>query len=219
MCILLVEDDVVLVQCLVFLLEQVGYVVVVVVDGCEVEEIGQIEDLQVVIVDFGLFGLDGLSVIECWCSNGCSFLVLVLIVCGCWYDKLVGFDVGVDDYLIKFFQVDELVLWLCVLICCSYGYVSLCLYCGLLQLDVNVGCFELDGQVLFFSLQEFCLFSYFIYYSGQVIGCDWLGEQVFDGGYDLDFNVLDVLFGCVCCKFGIDLIQIVCGQGWWLVVL
>lgn len=103
MWILFVEDDVLFVSCLQCLLEDVGYVVLYSVEGCVVEELGQIEDIVVVVVDFGLFGLDGLSVIECWCQVGQGFLVLVLIVWVCWYDKLVGFDVGVDDYLIKLF--------------------------------------------------------------------------------------------------------------------
>jgi len=78
MRILLAEDDAALAQRLVPLLEQAGYVVAVVADGREAEEIGQIEDLQAAIVDLGLPGLDGLSVIERWRGNGRSFPVLVL---------------------------------------------------------------------------------------------------------------------------------------------
>jgi two-component system OmpR family response regulator len=85
-----------------------------------------------------------------------------------------------------------------------------------LQLDVNAGRFELDGQALSLSPQEFRLLSYFIHHSGQVISRDRLGEQVFDGGHDPDSNALDVLLGRVRRKLGIDLIQTVRGQGWRL---
>lgn len=82
MRILLAEDDAALVQRLVPLLEQAGYVVHTVADGRQAEEIGQVEDLQAAIVDLGLPGLDGLSVIERWRGNGRSFPVLVLTARG-----------------------------------------------------------------------------------------------------------------------------------------
>ena len=124
MRILLAEDDAALAQRLVPLLEQAGYVVAVVADGRQAEEIGQIEDLQAAIVDLGLPGLDGLSVIERWRGNGRSFPVLVLTARGRWHDKLAGFDAGADDYLTKPFQADELVLRLRALIRRSHGHAS-----------------------------------------------------------------------------------------------
>ena len=54
----------------------------------------------------------------------------------------------------------------------SHGHASPRLHCGPLQLDVNAGRFELHGQPLALSPQEFRLLSYFIHHSGQVIGRD-----------------------------------------------
>ena len=127
-------------------------------------------------------------------------------------------DLGLPglDGLSKPFQADELVLRLRALIRRSHGHASPRLHCGPLQLDVNAGRFELDGQALALSPQEFRLLSYFIHHSGQVIGRDRLGEQVFDCGHDPDSNALDVLLGRVRRKLGIDLIQTVRGQGWRL---
>ncbi|HEX7990468.1 MAG TPA: response regulator, partial [Stenotrophomonas sp.] len=82
MRILLAEDDLELASRLQPLLEQAGYVVSHVSDGREAEELGQIEELQAAIVDLGLPGLDGLSVIERWRSNGRDFPVLVLTARG-----------------------------------------------------------------------------------------------------------------------------------------
>lgn len=216
MRILLAEDDAALAQRLVPLLEQAGYVVAAVADGRQAEQIGQIEDLQAAIVDLGLPGLDGLSVIERWRGNGRRFPVLVLTARGRWHDKLAGFDAGADDYLTKPFQADELVLRLRALIRRSHGHASPRLYCGPLQLDVNAGRFELDGQALPLSPQEFRVLSYFIHHAGSVISRDRLGEQVFESGYDPDSNALDVLLGRVRRKLGVDLIHTVRGQGWRL---
>ncbi|WMJ70811.1 response regulator transcription factor [Stenotrophomonas sp. 24(2023)] len=216
MRILLAEDDGALTQRLQPLLEQAGYVVTAAADGRRAEEIGQIDDLHAAIVDLGLPGLDGLSVIERWRAAGRSFPVLVLTARARWHDKLAGFDAGADDYLTKPFQPDELILRLRALIRRSAGHASPRLQCGPLQLDINAGQFDLDGQPLALSPQEFRVLSYFIHHAGQVIGRDRLGEHVFDGGHDPDSNALDVLLGRVRRKLGLELIHTVRGQGWRL---
>ncbi|SFR89898.1 two component transcriptional regulator, winged helix family [Stenotrophomonas maltophilia] len=216
MRILLAEDDTELAKRLQPLLEQAGYVVDVATDGRRAEEIGQIEDLHAAVVDLGLPGLDGLSVIERWRAHGRDFPVLVLTARSRWHDKLAGFDAGADDYLTKPFQADELVLRLRALIRRSRGHASPRLQCGPLQLDVNAGRFELDGEPLSLSPQEFRVLNYFIHHAGSVISRDRLGEQVFEGGYDPDSNALDVLLGRVRRKLGVELIHTVRGQGWRL---
>lgn len=216
MRLLLAEDDALLASQLQLLLEDAGYVVVHSSEGIDAEYQGQVEDIAAAIVDLGLPGLDGLSVIERWREAGRDFPVLVLTARTRWHDKLAGFDAGADDYLTKPFQADELVLRLRALIRRSRGHASPRLQCGPLQLDVNAGRFDLDGQALALSPQEFRLLSYFIHHSGQVIGRDRLGEHVFDGGHDPDSNALDVLLGRVRRKLGTDLIQTVRGQGWRL---
>lgn len=217
MRILLAEDDLELARRLQPLLEQAGYVVSHVSDGREAEELGQIEELQAAIVDLGLPGLDGLSVIERWRGNGRDFPVLVLTARGRWHDKLAGFDAGADDYLTKPFQADELILRLRALIRRSNGHASAQLSCGPLQLEINAGRFLLEGQPLALSPQEFRLLSYFIHHPGSVVSRERLGEQVFDGGHDPDSNALDVLLGRLRRKLGVDMIQTVRGQGWRLV--
>lgn len=217
MRILLAEDDRDLAQRLQPLLEQAGYVVNVFADGLRAEEHGHVEDLQAAIVDLGLPGLDGLSIIERWRASGRTFPVLVLTARSRWHDKLAGFDAGADDYLTKPFQPDELVLRLRALIRRSTGHASPRLHCGPLQLDVNAGRFTLDGRELALSPQEYRLLGYLIHHADSVIGRGRLGEHVFDAGFDPDSNALDVVLGRVRRKLGgVDLIQTVRGQGWRL---
>ena len=216
MRILLAEDDHDLAQRLQPLLEQAGFVVDAFADGRAAEEHGQVEDVQAAIVDLGLPGLDGLSIIERWRGNGRTFPVLVLTARGRWHDKLAGFDAGADDYLTKPFQPDELVLRLRALIRRSTGHASPRLQCGPLQLDVNAGRFSLHGSELSLSPQEFRLLGYFIHHVETVISRERLGEHVSDSGFDPDSNALDVLLGRVRRKLGVDLIQTVRGQGWRL---
>ena len=180
------------------------------------ERLGQIEELQAAIVDLGLPGLDGLSVIERWRGNGRDFPVLVLTARGRWHDKLAGFDAGADDYLTKPFQPEELLLRLRALIRRSAGHASPRLQCGPLLLDVNAGRFELDGELLHLSPQEQRILSYFLHHPDVVISRSRLGEHVYEAGFDPDSNTLDVLIGRIRRKLGSDLIHTHRGQGFRL---
>lgn len=216
MRILLAEDDEQLVQRLQPILTQAGYVVSVAGDGIVAEELGQVESFQAAIVDLGLPGMDGLSVIERWRTAGLSLPVLVLTARSRWHDKLAGFDAGADDFLTKPFQPEELILRLRALIRRSTGHASPQLRCGPLQLDINAASFSVEGQPLSLSPQEFRLLSYFIHHQDNLISRERLGEHVFESGFDPDSNALDVLLGRVRRKLPDELITTVRGQGWRL---
>jgi len=216
MRILLAEDDALLASRLQQLLEEAGYLVLHAAEGRLAEELGQIEDIAAAVVDLGLPGLDGLSVIERWRQAGRRFPVLVLTARARWHDKLAGFDAGADDYLTKPFQPEELLLRLRALIRRSAGHASPRLQCGPLLLDVNAARVELDGEPLHLSPQEYRILSYFMHHPDVVISRSRLGEHVYDAGFDPDSNTLDVLIGRIRRKLGSELIHTHRGQGFRL---
>ena len=216
MRLLLAEDDTVLADRLRTLLEEAGYVVLHSAEGRDAEYQGQVEDIAAAVVDLGLPGLDGLSVIERWRQAGRTFPVLVLTARTRWHDKLAGFDAGADDFLTKPFQPEELLLRLRALIRRSAGHASPRLVCGPLQLDVNAARFELDGAPLALSPQEYRILSYFMHHPDTVISRSRLGEHVYEAGFDPDSNTLDVLIGRIRRKLGSELIHTHRGQGFRL---
>ncbi len=216
MRLLLAEDDPVLADRLRTLLEDAGYVVLHSTEGRDAEYQGQVEDVAAAVVDLGLPGLDGLSVIERWRQAGRSFPVLVLTARSRWHDKLAGFDAGADDFLTKPFQPEELLLRLRALIRRSAGHASPRLVCGPLQLDVNAARFELDGVPLALSPQEYRILSYFMHHPDTVISRSRLGEHVYEAGFDPDSNTLDVLIGRIRRKLDSELIHTHRGQGFRL---
>lgn len=216
MRLLLAEDDPVLADRLRTLLDDAGYVVLHSAEGRDAEYRGQVEDIAAAVVDLGLPGLDGLSVIERWRQAGRTFPVLVLTARTRWHDKLAGFDAGADDFLTKPFQPEELLLRLRALIRRSAGHASPRLVCGPLQLDVNAARFELDGAPLALSPQEYRILSYFMHHPDTVISRSRLGEHVYDAGFDPDSNTLDVLIGRIRRKLGSELIHTHRGQGFRL---
>ena len=217
MRILLAEDDLALAQQVRAALEEAGYVVAHSAEGRDAEYQGQVEDFDAAVVDLGLPGLDGLSVLERWRAAGRNLPVLVLTARARWHDKLAGFDAGADDFLTKPFQVEELLLRLRALIRRSAGHAHPLLRCGALQLDVNAGRFELDGQPLSLTAQEQRILAYFMHHPGVVISRGRLGEHVYESGFDPDSNALDVLIGRIRRKLGdASLLHTVRGQGFRL---
>jgi two-component system OmpR family response regulator len=66
------------------------------------------------------------------------------------------------------------------------------------------------------TAQEFRILNYFMHHAGKTISRAVLGEQVYEGGYDPESNVLDVLIGRIRRKLGVELIHTLRGQGFRL---
>lgn len=195
MRLLLVEDDTQLSQQLTAALGEAGFAVDAVADGTEAEFRGQTEDYDAIVLDLGLPGMDGLSVLYRWREEKRNVPVLILTARNRWFDKLSGFNAGADDFLTKPFHTEELVLRLRALIRRSAGHASPLLTCGPLALDVNAARFSIDGETLTLTAQESRILSYLLHHAGKVVTRSELGEHVYDVGYDPDSNVLDVMIG------------------------
>ncbi|KAA2284701.1 response regulator transcription factor [Arenimonas fontis] len=219
MRVLLAEDDAELASRLAEALGEAGFAVDRAADGRDAEFRGQTEDYDAVVLDLGLPGMDGLSVLDTWRGNGRRMPVLVLTARGRWHDKLAGFDAGADDYLVKPFPIEELVLRLRALIRRSTGHVHPLIECGALVLDDNANRFTLAGEPLALTAQEQRILAYLMHRQGAVVSRAELGEHVYEQGYDPDSNALDVLIGRIRRKIGAARIVTERGKGFRLEAL
>lgn len=216
MRVLLAEDDAALSELIANALVDAGFAVDRSADGVDAEYLGQTETYDLAVLDLGLPGMDGLSVLGRWRDNGQRFPVLVLTARSRWHDKLAGFNAGADDYLTKPFLVEELIVRVRALIRRSAGHATPVLRCGPLELDVNAMRFSVDGTPLSLTTQEQRILSYFMHHQDRPISRAQLGEHVYEGGFDPESNVLDVLIGRIRRKLGVALIHTVRGQGFRL---
>lgn len=216
MRVLLTEDDAELAARVSSALAAAGFVVEHTASGSEAEFLGQTEDFDAAVLDLGLPGMDGISVLHRWRDAGRGFPVLVLTARSRWHDKLAGFNAGADDYLTKPFQLDELVLRVRALIRRAAGHAQPRLACGPLELDINAGRFLLDGAELALTAQEHRVLAYFMHHPGRLVTRAELAEHVYEGGMDPDSNVLDVLIGRIRRKLGVRLLHTLRGQGFRL---
>ena len=195
MRVLVAEDDAELAARLCAVLAEAGFSAEHSADGRDAEFRGATEAFDAAVLDLGLAGLDGIGVLHRWREQGLRLPVLVLTARGRFHDKLAGFNAGADDYLTKPFQLEEVVLRVRALIRRSAGHAHPVLRCGGLVLDLNAGRFALDGAPLSLTAQEARILHYFMHHPGRIIRRGELGEHVYEGGYDPESDVVDVLLG------------------------
>ena len=217
MRVLLAEDDAGLAHRLAAALTEAGYAVDHAADGVDAEFRGQTESYDAAVLDIGLPGMDGLAVLDAWRGNGVRLPVIVLTARGRWHDKLAGFDAGADDYLVKPFATEELVLRLRALIRRSGGHAHPQLVRGALALDDNAGRFTLRGEQLSLTAQEHRILAYLMHRGDAVVSRGELGEHVYEQGIDPDSNALDVLIGRIRRKIGAARLVTERGKGFRLV--
>src|SRR5215471_6647940 len=122
MRVLLVEDESSLARQLSHVLDAAGYAVDVAGDGEQAEFLGATERYDAIVLDLGLPGIDGLTLLRQWRDAGMGAPVLVLTARGTWHEKVAGIDSGADDYVTKPFQIEEVLARLRALIRRSGGH-------------------------------------------------------------------------------------------------
>lgn len=214
MRLLLVEDDQRVAAAVASALENAGYVVDRVADGRTAWYQGGTESYSAVVLDLGLPGLDGLSVLKHWRAEGHDFPVLILTARGDWSERVEGIDAGADDYLAKPFQMEELLARLRAIVRRSAGMASSFLSIGEVSLDTRQMRVSVNGAPLRLSPQEYRLVSYLMTHAGRVVSQLELTEQLYAQDFERDSNSIEVLVGRVRKKLGVDLIQTRRGFGY-----
>lgn len=108
MRLLVVEDERDLADALALGLRREGYAVDVAFDGEEGCELAEVNEYDLVILDLNLPGLDGLEICRRLRASRPSLLILVLTARARPEERIVGLDLGADDYLVKPFHFGEL---------------------------------------------------------------------------------------------------------------
>jgi DNA-binding response OmpR family regulator len=135
MRVLLVEDDRRIAADVKAALEAAGYLVEMSRDGEDAWFKGDTEDYGAIVLDLGLPGMDGLSVLKRWRANGRQMPVLILTARGSWAERVDGIDAGADDYLPKPFRMEELLARLRSIVRRSAGHASPVISVGDVTLD------------------------------------------------------------------------------------
>jgi DNA-binding response OmpR family regulator len=214
MKLLLAEDDDRIARHVTEALVSAGYLVDREADGEEAWFRADTEDYAAVILDLGLPGMDGLSVLKRWRANGGNFPVLILTARGSWTERVEGIDAGADDYLAKPFEIEELLARLRAIIRRSTGRAAPVLSIGPVALDPRQMRVTINGVPKNLSPQEYRLLSYLMHHAGRVVSQMELTEHLYSQDFERESNAVEVLVGRVRRKLGVDLIETRRGFGY-----
>ncbi|MGM0585245.1 MAG: response regulator transcription factor [Pseudomonadota bacterium] len=213
---LAVEDDPRIAADLKAALEAAGFRVELCGDGEEAWFLGDTEDYDLVVLDLGLPGIDGMAALKRWRAGGRQMPVLVLTARGSWMERVEGIEAGADDYLPKPFRMEELVARARGLVRRSAGRGSAVLRIGALTIDENRMTAAIDGRPVALSPLEYRLIAFLAHRAGRVTPPPELLEHLYGDDDAREANALEAVVARLRRKLGPGVIGTRRGFGYFL---
>lgn len=189
---LIVEDDVDLAKLVALHLADLGHPVAVVHDGREALELTKRQHFDLVILDLNLPGVDGLEICRHLRSSSPYTAILMLTARTTELDRVLGLEVGADDYLTKPFSVRELVARGKAVLRRMDAFArtedtsedSALLVAGDLTISPAERSVRITGQSIDLTAKEFDLLEYFARHPGRVFTRAQLLDNVWGYAHD-----------------------------------
>ncbi|MHB8134113.1 MAG: response regulator transcription factor [Anaerolineaceae bacterium] len=190
--ILIIEDDQAIVRVLKRSLTYEGYLVEAEFDGEKGFQKYQQFKPDVIVLDWMLPGIDGIEVCDRIRANDDNTPILMLTAKDTTRDRVQGLDSGVDDYMVKPFEIDELNARVRALLRRTKPERSVILSFNDLELDTTTRLASRNGRSINLTAKEYDLLELFLRHPKQVLTRDIIFDRVW--GYDFggESNVLDV---------------------------
>jgi DNA-binding response OmpR family regulator len=190
-----------------------GYVTTLASDGPTALALADDDDFDLMILDLGLPGLDGMSVLRTMRAQGRRMPVVILSARD---DVVSGLERGADDYVMKPFRFDELLARIRVRLRDEGTSEQTVLERGGVALDLRSRRAHVDGRSIELSAREFTMLEVFLRHPGQVMSREQLLSHVWGYDFDPGSNVVDVYVGYLRRKLGRERIETVRGMGYAL---
>jgi two-component system, OmpR family, copper resistance phosphate regulon response regulator CusR len=194
MKILIVEDEPKVASFIKKGLEENNYSAEIAYDGLSAEKLARLNKYDLFIVDIIIPGISGLDLCKKLKMLNTDLPVLMLTALGTTDDKIIGFEAGANDYLVKPFEFRELLARVKVLLKKpnqSQGTVNR-LIVGDLVLDLDTKTALRGGSQIDLTAKEFSLLEFFMRNTGRVLSRIDIAEKVWDIKFDFGTNVVDV---------------------------
>ena len=189
---LIIEDEPQLLKQLESALQEQGYITDTASNGEDGMWLASEYPADVAIIDLGLPGQDGLSIIKQLRQNERDFPVLILTARDRWQDKVTGLEAGADDYLTKPFQMEELLARVQALIRRTGRWSTTTLQSGPIKLNTTDKQVSKDDKDVSLTAYEYRLLEYLMVHAGEVISKTKLTEHIYAEDDERDSNVIEV---------------------------
>ncbi len=214
--ILIAEDEARIASFLEKGLRANGFTTEVASDGETALSLALTGRFDLLILDLGLPGMDGLEALRRLRERGGDVPVVILTARDSVRDTVAGLEGGADDYISKPFRFEELLARVRVRLRGERSAEATVLRAGDLALDLRTRQAVVDGKGVDLSAREFALAEVFFRHAGQVLSREQLLSLVWGYDFDPGSNVVDVYVGYLRRKLGRDRIVSVRGMGYRL---
>ena len=195
MRVLIIEDELDLLSDIKQRLETEGYSVDTSSDGNDGYYIATEYPLDAAIIDIGLPGMSGIDIIKKLHAEQSTLPILILTARSRWQEKVEGLEAGGDDYLVKPFQMEELLARLKALLRRASGAPTNELSCGCITLKPETQQVFKDNQMLEVTAYEYKMLEYLMRHSNEAVSKSRLSDYLYPHDDDRDSNVIEVLIG------------------------
>lgn len=214
MRVLLVEDDLMIGTTVEQSLKDATYAVDWVRDGSAATVAVESQSYDVVLLDLGLPRKDGLEVLHSIRSKDNPVPVLVITARDALEDRVRGLDGGADDYVLKPFEMAELLARMRAVVRRKGGASGPVLSNNILTLDPATREVTMDGVSSRLSGREFSLLQALLIRPGAILSRSELEDRIYGWGEEVESNAVEFLIHSLRKKLGSDAIKNVRGVGW-----
>lgn len=214
MRLLLVEDDSMIGESVLDLLRAEQYAVDWVRDGDAADTALRTQEYDLVLLDLGLPRQDGLSVLRRLRARRSRVPVMIATARDALKQRVEGLDAGADDYVVKPYEMDELLARIRALLRRAsgraepvYEHQGVCINPATREVTVN-------GEPVLLSGREWAVLEPLLARPGLVLSRAQLEEKLYDWKHEISSNAVEVYIHGLRRKLGADLIQNVRGVGY-----
>ena len=214
MRILLLEDDKMIAEALSDMLHAAGFAVDCVANGIAAENALQPKIYDIALLDIGVPGQDGLSVLRHLRVKNCDLPVILITARDTVEERINGLDSGADDYVIKPFSPSELLARIRALLRRRSGHATPILSNGTITLNPATREVSANGQVTRLSAREYALMYSLLLQPGTILSRQELEEKLYGWNEEVESNAVEVVIHGIRKKLGSNVIKNVRGLGW-----
>ena len=193
MKLLVVEDSERLRRSIATVLRKEGFEVDLAADGETGLALARSQAYALILLDIMLPGLDGFSFLRRHREHGLTSRVLVLSARDQTQDRIVGLNLGADDYLVKPFDFDELLARTNALLRRPHAGNAATLSIGTIEVDMSARQLHVAGTVVALTRLEFRLLELLLLRRGRVYSRAQIHDHLYDEASERDSNVVEAL--------------------------
>ncbi|HWW30273.1 MAG TPA: response regulator [Steroidobacteraceae bacterium] len=216
MRVLLVEDDGMIAQGLQTALRQAGFAVDLMRDGSSAAAALQTSVFDVVLLDLGLPQRDGIEVLRELRRRGDTTPVIILTARDEIQHRIAGLDAGADDYIVKPFDLDEVMARMRSVLRRAGGRGDSTIQHGDLRLDPVSRTIERNGTPVNLSAHEYAVLEALLQRPGAVLSRTQLEDRLYGWDQPIGSNAVEVYIHGLRRKLGSDVIRTLRGVGYFV---